>query len=79
MSRENVKSLREALDAFNRRDKPAWRATFHPQAEMVPAKEWPENTPIRGADAIWDFYTEVTAAWEDSSFELGEITPGLRE
>jgi hypothetical protein len=46
---------------------------------MVPAKEWPENTPIRGADAIWDFYTEVTAAWEDSSFELGEITPGLRE
>ena len=73
MSQENAESFRQALDAFNRRDKPAWLATFHPEAEMVPAKEWPENTPIRGAEAIWDFYAEVTAAWEDGSFELGEI------
>ena len=73
MSPENVESLREALDAFNRRDKPAWLAAFHPDAEMVPAKEWPESTPIRGADAIWDFYAEVAAAWEDGSFELGEV------
>ena len=73
MSQENVESFRQALDAFNRRDKPAWMATTHPEAEMVPAGEWPESTPIHGAEAIWSFYIDVTAAWEDGSFELGEI------
>src|SRR5215208_3375219 len=73
MSQENVESFRQSLDAFNRRDRPAWLATMHPEAELVPAKEWPENTPISGARAIWDFYLEVTAASEDGSFELAEI------
>jgi ketosteroid isomerase-like protein len=43
------------------------------EAEMFPAREWPENAPTRGAEAIWDFYVEVTSAWEEGSFELGEI------
>jgi ketosteroid isomerase-like protein len=73
MSQENVESFRQSLDAFNRRDKRAWLATMHPEAELVPAKEWPENTPISGATAIWDFYVEVAGVWEDGSFELAEI------
>ena len=72
MSQENVDSLRRALYAFNRRDKPAWLATCHPDGQMVPAKEWPESTAIHGAEAIWDFYMEFTAAWDEGSFELGE-------
>src|SRR2546425_8383537 len=73
MSEENIQSMRESVDAFNRRDKAAWLATFDPAAEVLPAREWPEHAPIHGAEAIWDFYSEVTAAWEEGKFELGEI------
>jgi ketosteroid isomerase-like protein len=73
MSRENVEWVYQANDAFNRRDKTAWLATIDPEAEMFPAPDWPENAPIRGAEAIWDFYVEVTGTWEEGSFELGEI------
>ncbi len=73
MSQENVESMRQVVDAFNRRDKAAWLATVDPGAEMFPASEWPENAPIRGAEAIWDFQVETTGAWEEVSFEFGEI------
>jgi ketosteroid isomerase-like protein len=73
MSQENVETMRRGVDAFDRRDKAAWLATFAPDAVMVPAREWPENAPIRGAGAIWDFYVEVNAAWEEDPYELGEI------
>ncbi len=73
MSQENVETMRRGVDAFDRRDKAAWLATFAPDAVMVPAREWPENAPIRGAEAIWDFYVEVNAAWKEDPYELGEI------
>jgi ketosteroid isomerase-like protein len=73
MSQENVQTMRRGVDAFDRRDKEAWLATFAPDAVMVPAHEWPENAPIRGAEAIWDFYVDVNAAWEEDPYELGEI------
>src|SRR5829696_5496755 len=73
MSQENVEITRQTLDAFNRGDKGAWLAMFDPDAEMVPAPEWPENAPIRGAEAIWDFYVEVTGAWEEGLSEFGEV------
>jgi ketosteroid isomerase-like protein len=50
-----------------------------PDAVMIPAREWPENAPIRGAAAIWDFYDEVGATWEAGSFDLGEIIDDNRE
>jgi ketosteroid isomerase-like protein len=65
--------VRESVEALNRGDKAAWLATCTRDAVMIPAREWPENAPIRGAEAIWDFYVEVTATWEEGSFELGEI------
>ena len=52
MSRENVESVRRGLEAFNRGDKAGWLTTFDPDAEMFPAKKWPEHAPIRGAEAI---------------------------
>jgi ketosteroid isomerase-like protein len=73
MSQENVESLRRSTDAFNRRDKAAWLATFDPAAEVFPARDWPEHAVIRGAEAIWAFYAEVTGAWEEGEFEFGEI------
>jgi ketosteroid isomerase-like protein len=73
MSRENVEILRQALDAFNRRDEAAWLAALHPDAENVPPSEWPENAPIRGARAIWDFSVEAAKAWEEGSFEWAQL------
>ena len=63
MSQENVDTLRQALDAFNRRDKAAWLAACHPDAENVPPRQWPESAPIRGAEAIWAFYVEAVETW----------------
>ena len=73
MSQENVESLRAGVEAFDRQDKAAWLSTFDNDAVMIPAREWPENAPVRGAEAIWDFYVEVTATWEGGSWELDEI------
>jgi len=61
------------MEAFDRGNKAAWLDTIGSDAVMVPADEWPENAPIRGAESIWDFYVEVTAAWDDQPFELGEV------
>ena len=68
----NAETLRRANEAFNRGDKTAWLSATDPDAVMVPAREWPEYAPIRGAEAIWDFYVEATSAWAEGNWELGE-------
>jgi len=73
MSQENLETTRELLDAFDRDDKRSWLTMVHPDAEMVPAQQWPESAPIRGAEAIWDFYAEVTSFWGEGSAQLGEV------
>jgi ketosteroid isomerase-like protein len=73
MSEENIESIRQSVEAFDRGDKSAWLTMFDPEAEMFPAREWPEQAPIKGAAAIWDFYVAVTEAWESGSFEVGEV------
>jgi ketosteroid isomerase-like protein len=73
MSQENVESFRRALDAFNRGDKAAWLAEFNPDALMVPVRQWPENAPVRGAEAIWDFYRAVSGTWAEGPTEAGEV------
>jgi ketosteroid isomerase-like protein len=73
MSRRNVETLRQALDAFNRREKAAWLAASDPEAENTPPREWPESAPIRGPEAIWNFYVDAVDAWEEGSFAWGEL------
>ena len=70
---EKVELLRVSVDALNRGDRTAWLSTFDPDGVMIPAHEWPERAPVRGAAAVWDFYAGVIATWEAGSFELGEI------
>src|SRR5215216_433130 len=73
MSQENVKSVKALLDAFNRRDRAAWLAHSDPGLENVPPRDWPESDPIRGREAVWDFFVEAQDAWEESSFEYVEL------
>lgn len=73
MSAENVETARRSLANFDMRDKAAWLLTQHPEAETHPPKEWPENGPIYGAEAIWDFYVENTNAFEAGDFDVAEL------
>jgi ketosteroid isomerase-like protein len=73
MAEENVEIVRRAFATFNQRDKVAWMADFDPECEAFPPAEWPENAPIRGAEACWDFYVDNVEAFREGSFELREV------
>jgi ketosteroid isomerase-like protein len=73
MSQENLEKLRQGLDSFNRRDKAAFLALCDPELENVPPRDWPESQPIRGHEAVWDFYVEGNDPWEESPFEYVEL------
>jgi ketosteroid isomerase-like protein len=77
LSEENIETLRRALVAFNERDKDDWLDGSDPNCENIPPRDWPENTPIKGASSIWDFYVEAIAAWDGAEFRWGEfVDPG---
>jgi ketosteroid isomerase-like protein len=73
MSRENVEVVRRGLTAFNRRDRAAFLAICDAEVENVPPREWPESAPIRGAEAIWDFFVQAVDAFGEGSYEWGEL------
>lgn len=79
MFEENREALRRGLAAFNQRDRAAFVAICDPEVENVPPREWPENAPIRGAEAIWDFFVEAQDAWDAGSYEWGELTDAGRD
>jgi ketosteroid isomerase-like protein len=73
MSQETVNLFREALDAFNRRDRATWLGLCDPEYENVPPRDWPESASIRGREAIWDFFVSNMEPWEQGSFAFGEL------
>ena len=73
MSKENVELFRQAIDAFNRRDREAWLRLCEPEFENTPPREWPESGPMKGSEVIWDFFVSNMEPWEESAFEFGEL------
>jgi len=73
MAQENVDVSERALDAGNRHDKAAWLALNDPEVEWVPARDWPESDPIRGREAVWDFWVAVNEPWKERAFEYVEV------
>ena len=73
MSQENVEVLRRGVEALNRRDRAAFLALSDLELENIPPRDWPESEPIRGREAVWDFYVEGNTPWEETSFEFAEI------
>ena len=65
MSRENVETMRQSLEALDRRDRPAWLAQCDQDFEVVASGAWPDAEVIRGPRLAWDFYVEVMEAFED--------------
>jgi ketosteroid isomerase-like protein len=73
MSQENVDNFREAIEAFNRGDRAAFLALCDPGYENVPPRDWPESAPIRGREAVWDFFVQGQEPWDNASFTLSEV------
>jgi hypothetical protein len=74
MSQENVEIAWAAIDAWDRRDRPAWLAVHDPDYEVVPHRHWPEADVVRGREAAWEFYVNVVwAPFERSPIGNAEI------
>ena len=70
------RTVRLVLDAVNRRDRNALLALCDPDIVNVPPREWPESSPIRGREAVWDFYVQGNDPWEDSELSVVEFIDG---
>jgi ketosteroid isomerase-like protein len=73
MSQENVDLAQRGLDTFNRRDKAAWLALMDPDIEAIPPRDWPESAPIRGSEAVWNFYVQNIETFRDGVLENAEL------
>ena len=72
MSRENVEAWRQLVDALFRGDRSAFLALCDPDDEVVPVRDWPEGA-VRGREAAWDFYANVTEAFEPVDADDAEV------
>jgi len=73
MSRENVEIVRRSMEAFNRRDRDAILAYYHPDAELQDLQHAPD-APGRliGIDAIRAYWTQWDDAFDDFTAEIEE-------
>jgi ketosteroid isomerase-like protein len=75
MSQENVESIRQAVDAFNRGDADTFVALASPEVEWEDAMFWSGVTrTYRGRDELRGWFNEVGEAWESIHIEIEEIT-----
>ena len=72
----NARTLRAALDAFNRRDGECFDAFLAEDAQIVPARAAIDGTVYRGSDAATRYCGGVDAIWEGMTFETEEIRDG---
>src|SRR6478735_4121254 len=71
MSQENVEQVREAVDAFNRRDLDAYLALMEPDVELTPYERAVEGLgPDRGHAGVRTWWQETLAALPDLRAEL---------
>ena len=75
MSQENVEIVRRHLEAWNRRDKAAYVASFRPEAEI----DWSRARALykgvyRGQERLEAFWDEFWSTFEDSQLEIHDLT-----
>jgi ketosteroid isomerase-like protein len=76
MSKENIETMRTALDAFNRRDGESFNALLTEDAEIVPVRAALEGTTYRAAEAAAHYCAAVQKSWEDLEWEIDELRDG---
>ncbi len=75
MSEENVKLVRQAVEALLRRDRDAWFAIHDEDFEIVPIRDWPEGA-VRGREAGWDFSMRIRDSFEWVPIEVEHVAAG---
>jgi ketosteroid isomerase-like protein len=74
MARRDVEVLREAVDAWNRRDPDLWSRYATPDVEWTPAGPAAvEGTVYRGYDQVVAGLEAVWQAWDEVLFEETEV------
>src|SRR3954464_13236363 len=76
MTQENVRAMRAAIEAFNRRDGEAFGALMAADAEIVPVRAALEGTTFTGPDAAAQYCVAVEESWEDLRWDVDEIRDG---
>jgi ketosteroid isomerase-like protein len=72
MSRENVETVRQLFEAFNRRDTDALLELLHPHVEWLPMLAKLEGAVYRGRDEVARWVAELDREW-------AEFRPHLQE
>jgi ketosteroid isomerase-like protein len=74
MARSDVELLRQAVDAWNRRDPDLWRRYATPDVEWTPAGPAAvEGTVYRGYDEVAAGLEGVWETWDEVLFEESEV------
>jgi ketosteroid isomerase-like protein len=73
MDSENVELARRAFEAFERRDLSQIEEICQPDIEMDWSRRLIDPVVTRGFDGIQSFFDEVTAIFEEATFEEEEI------
>jgi ketosteroid isomerase-like protein len=69
MSRENVEIVRAGIAAWNAKDWDALRAFYDPDVTLRGTKEWPEQGPFLGSDAVMRQFAQMRDAWDADTLE----------
>ena len=72
MSQENVEIMRAGIEAWNAKDWDALRAFYDPDLILRGTKEWPEQGPFFGLNAVMRQFAQMRDAWDADS--LGPIS-----
>ena len=67
MSKENLETFRDSLEAFDRRDKASWLKARDRDYEVITSNVWPEGD-VRGRGAAWDLYVTIADTFERRPF-----------
>jgi ketosteroid isomerase-like protein len=76
MSQENVEVVRNALDAFNRRDGARFDAILAADAAIVPARAAVESVVYEGPGAGSQYCAAVDERWEDLTWDVEDARDG---
>jgi ketosteroid isomerase-like protein len=73
LSQENVEIARQAIDAWDRHDRAAWLALHDQDHEVVPMRHFPEADVVRGREAAWEFFANISDQFEQFPIGNAEI------
>ena len=73
MSEENVESLRQIAEAWNRRDLQGWLELMHPEIKWIPARKRLDGGAYRGHSGMREYMADIDTDYEGLMVKLDEV------